>query len=507
MPNADTEAAPPRPFAGAPAVAVVLPPDGAALGPDGAAEVAEFAMLVRREPRELEVELGAPVRFAGADPGAGPRFLVGPAAAHPAILRYRPAPAAGAGLWLDRARQVLIADAPDLTGIAESFNLLRTLGMTGAAALAPEDCRDLDAAMARVTREVGWTYPAFGLRGLDWAAICARHAPNVRTAVDPLAAMQAWLAELQDAHTWVRPAPPPLPLPYALWVAPARATFTRVPLGTAAWAAGVRPGDTLEGEDTAGWLARTGAPAHSRPLVAGRRLLSGPAGVERAFVARAPDGGRRAWTEAPAPDPPFPLVRWTRLPSGAAYLRVEAWRADRDVDAAIDKAFGELAVAASLIVDLRANAGGNLNLACSFRDRFLREPTLLGSVRYSTGDGGLSEPQALIGEPAAEGRRWPGRVCFLTDALTYSASEDALLGLQGLPHVRVIGEPTGGGSGRPRTVRLLPGQVLTVSTALTYDRAGRCVEGAGIPVDERIVPDRFARDAPDLALRAAERME
>ena len=93
---------------------------------------------------------------------------------------------------------------------------------------------------------------------------------------------------------------------------------------------------------------------------------------------------------------------------------------------------------------------------------------------------------------------------FLTDALTLSASEDALLGLQGLPHVRVVGTPSGGGSGRPRTLRLLPGQTLTVSTALTYDRCGRCVEGAGIPVDVPAAEAPPAPDAPDRVLAAAD---
>jgi carboxyl-terminal processing protease len=74
-------------------------------------------------------------------------------------------------------------------------------------------------------------------------------------------------------------------------------------------------------------------------------------------------------------------------------------------------------------------------------------------------------------------------VVVLTDSLTFSASEDFLLGLQGLEHVTVVGRPSGGGSGRPRALRLLPGMTLTVSTALTYDREGHCVEGAGIPVD------------------------
>ena len=122
-------------------------------------------------------------------------------------------------------------------------------------------------------------------------------------------------------------------------------------------------------------------------------------------------------------------------------------------------------------------------LASGTRDRFLRERTPLGSIRYSVGGGELSEPFALVAEPADTGKRWPGRLVVLTDPLTFSSSEDFLLGLQGLEHVTVVGRPTGGGSGRPRSLRLLPGMSLMISTALTFDRNGRCIEGAGIPVD------------------------
>ena len=56
----------------------------------------------------------------------------------------------------------------------------------------------------------------------------------------------------------------------------------------------------------------------------------------------------------------------------------------------------------------------------------------------------------------------------------------------------VVGRPSGGGSGRPRSLPLLPGMRLMVSTALTYDRTGHCVEGAGIPVDVPVASDEDA---------------
>jgi len=225
------------------------------------------------------------------------------------------------------------------------------------------------------------------------------------------------------------------------------------------------------------------APPHSRPLIAGRRLLAGPVGAARALRAISPGREHAEWEEAPTSLPEGPLVTWKRLGGGAAYLRIVVWAAGRGVEDAVGAALAELAGCDPLVLDLRGNPGGNLVLAYRTRARFLREPTTVGSIRYSVGDGRLSEPFALTAEPAASEERWPGRLVVLTDPLTFSASEDFLLGLQGLEHVTVAGEPSGGGSGRARSLRLLHGWTLTVSTALTYDRGGRCVEGAGIPVD------------------------
>ena len=164
-------------------------------------------------------------------------------------------------------------------------------------------------------------------------------------------------------------------------------------------------------------------------------------------------------------------------------MRLSVWAAGHGVEEAIDAAFADLRGCDRLLLDLRGNGGGNLVLAAGTRARFLRERTELGAIRYTIARGEHTPKFPLVVEPAAAERRWPGRLVVLTDPLTFSASEDFLLGLQGLDHVTVVGEPSGGGSGRARALRLLPGMTLTISTALTYDRAGRCIEGAGIPVD------------------------
>ncbi len=445
--------------------------------------------LFELERAGFEAELGGAVEFSTVDPSSGPRWL----------LELDPLHDASPTTSWEPGGATIVSTAKDVDGLFEALNLWRTVRREGRM-FAAADCGTLEEAIARIVVEVADTYPAFALRGLDWEAICARHPDEVRRAADPLAAIQTWLAELEDAHTWAWPGH--ANLPYAVRVAADAVQFTHVPSESAAYDVGVRPGWRLSAldedvPDGRGWLARTAAPPHSRPALAGRRLLAGPPGITRRLTATDRAGRSVSWDEEPAEGPPAPVVSWRRLGSDKGYLRIAAWTGE--VDDAVDAALHELRGCETLILDLRRNPGGSLVAASRTRDRFLRRRTTLGSIRYSVGGGVLSAPSELVSEPAAA--TWHGRLVVLTDELTFSSSEDFLLGLQGLEHVQVVGSPSGGGSGRPRHLRLLPGWRLTVSTALTYDRSGRCIEGAGIPVDVRVPASESEADA---VLEAAE---
>lgn len=466
-----------RPFSSAHRVQVVLPSHATAAGPT-AGELDAFRQLVARERGELEVELGARVELVDHPDTGEPRFLIGPAHSNPAMADQ---PQVGeATLWFDPDSQLLVADAKDLAGVSECLHLLRTFVQQSPQRMTPHDCQTVQEAANRVEEEVRLTYPAFELRSLDWQELTARYRPRVAASLDPVAELQRWVAELHDSHTWVHSWPRPGALPYVVRVDQRGAHFMDVPTGTPAWEAGVRWGDQLVGVDAADAFSRTGAPRHLRPLLAGRRLLQAPSGRRRTFTVQRSDATTTEFSDTASQQPWGKPLAWWRTSEGLGYLRVRSFQdgmSDR-----VDVALADLAAAESLIVDLRGNLGGSLVEALAFRDRFLTQPLAMGTVRYSTGEGELSAPFPITAE-ASDRRRWSRRVRFLTDPLTCSASEDALLGLQGLAHVQVMGLPSGGGSGRPRSIRLLPGTRLSVSTALTYDRTGHCIEGAGIPVD------------------------
>ena len=477
---------PPAMFAGAPRTRVVVPDDPT---------FASAARLLRLERHELTALLGTPVEFAtGSTLGDGEpewRFSLDAGQRRPVLT-------------FDAERSVLASRGADADALIETISLLPTLArcrLNRVEAIPLADCRS---AVRRVEREVGDSYPAFGLRGIEWDSVCDRHRELVCSADDQLAAAQRWLAELDDAHTWVYRTGATGTLPYSLHLAH-EPVFTRVPPRSAAYERGVRRGWRLADVDGARprvpeWLARTGASGHAKPLVAGRRLLGGPPGTARSLTAVSPGGSSVQWEEEPAP----PLaaggaVSWKRVDRVTGYVRLDAWAGDSKTKAELGGALAELRRCPTLVVDLRANVGGNLVFACETRDRFLRGQTLLGSVAYCVG-GRLSERYGIIAEPSPPENRWRGRLLVLADALTYSSSEDFLLGLQGLPHVTLVGEATGGGSGRARNLPLFDDWRLSVSTALTFDRDGRCVEGRGLQPDVRF--DDFIRSATP-RLRAA----
>jgi carboxyl-terminal processing protease len=459
-------------------VVVLLPTEDSA--------VAAALPLVHHERTEFEAALGVPVALASTVHAVGPtdiawRFTVDRSLAAPVLE------------WLPERREVTSRGANGAMLLA-SLNLLHPLVRTGGQQVRGTTCADPAAAVARIVSEVAGSYPSFALRGLDWRAICGRHG---LTATDPAAALpavQRWLAELGDAHTWAHEVPRQSNPPYVVRASPTAAVMHRVPTDSAAYDAGVRPGWRLEAADPADWWRRTGASPHAKEFVVGRRMMAMSVNSSRPFTAWSPDGRQRLGWEEPIPLG-TPAPRWHRVDSETGYLAVPGWTA-ATADA-LDVAMTDLQHCARLVVDLRGNPGGNLMAAIDARDRFVRSTTAIGAIRYSDGVGGLGPANPLNAEPS-DRMRWRGNVVVLTDPVTYSASEDFLLGLAGLDHVKVIGQPTGGGSGRPRTISLLPGIDLTISTALTYDRQGRCIENAGILPD--IAVDLVTGVAADAAL-------
>lgn len=458
--------------------------------PENMPELAPSLPLLRAERAEMEAVFGIPVTFVESDPGNGPRWIV----------RIDPEREDNCLAW-DPESLVLMSHARDADGLMTTFNLLHSLVALDVDAVDDRPHGAMGEAVARLRREVAGTFPGFGIRNLDWEVLVARHVRDDGSGMT-FDNVQRWIAGLGDAHTAIRRPVPVYHPPYAVELGPDSAMIRRVRQGSDAWTAGVRAGWSLDIDDPAGWIARNGAPPHARWLTAGRRAIALEGVDHRSFTARGPDGETVTWTERPVAPSLERVFSWRRHDARTGVMWLANWFTGIGFEDALDEALEALRGAKRLVLDLRGNTGGNLLLAMETRRRFLRERTRLGTIRFSRGDGTLAEPVELWDEPSEDRVRWEGELVVLTDPLTYSASEDFLLGLQGLPHVTTIGQRSGGGSGRPRTIQLLDDMLVTISTALTFDREGTCIEGHGIPVD--IETPVFDVDGRDAAMEAAE---
>jgi hypothetical protein len=210
----------------------------------------------------------------------------------------------------------------------------------------------------------------------------------------------------------------------------------------------------------------------------------------------------------------------------------------------------EFEASEALILDVRGNGGGSRDLLEYLLPYFIAAP-LVYNAAMPVGDTaglaarGLVAPDDPGLEPAARAAaqefartfqpRWTvgsGRVrdrlfvavardeptrfewgtrpvIVLMDAWSFSATDVFLGALDELPHVTLLGTPSGGGSGRSRGFRLpRSGIELTVSTMASFRPDGTLYDGLGIQPDvlvERTVLDVVGRTDSQLtaALRAA----
>lgn len=433
--------------------------------------------LLRAEIAEFEAVFGGPVRFVETPPMDGPRWIVDEKPDSPVNSLH----------W-DAESLTLTSHVRDTAGLGATLQMVHSLVALEVDELNDAQVDDLPSAIGRLVVEIERGFPGFDIRGLEWSRIRPDFPSDEEMTLQDLERM---VARLQDGHTAVRQNVPVYNPPYVVELTNDDAIIRRVPEWSDAAQVGIGPGWTLQIEDIVGWLARTGSPPHSHALVAGRRAIALNGVSEREFTAISISGEKRSWIERALPFTLDNLMSVSVLADQFVYVRLHNWIDGVGIQEQFDQTIREHAHRQTMVLDLRGNTGGNLLMAQKMRRRFLRERTLLGTIQFTRADGELAPPVELWDEPAESGL-WPGELVILTDALTYSASEDFLHGLQGLPHVTVIGSPSGGGSGRPRTLPVVPGWSLTMSTALTFDRNGHCVEGQGVPVD--ITVDPFGDD-------------
>ena len=189
------------------------------------------------------------------------------------------------------------------------------------------------------------------------------------------------------------------------------------------------------------------------------------------------------------------------LTENVGYLRVASFSSPIG-EGNLDNILHYLSSAKGLIIDVRDNGGGDVTVVETLCRRFIFSHTLVGYISHKTGPGhsDFSEPRAIYFDPAAEGRlMWSKPVVVLTNRGSFSATNSFVSVMKCLPHVTVIGDRTGGGSGMPYSSELPNGWGVRFSACPMLNADGESTEegidpSEGFKIDISAADDAAGRD-------------
>ena len=187
-------------------------------------------------------------------------------------------------------------------------------------------------------------------------------------------------------------------------------------------------------------------------------------------------------------------VKYGILPENVGYMHYSSFSYALG-EGNLDAILGYCVSCAALIVDVRDNGGGSMTNVEMLVGRFTDKSVLAGSICHKTGPGhdDFSEPFEYYINPAGGGRvMWGKPVVVLCNRSTFSAANNFVSVMKGLPNVTVVGATTGGGSGMPFSSELVNGWGVRFSASPVRDPEGRLTE-FGIEPD--VVVDMNVEDA------------
>lgn len=403
--------------------------------------------------------------------------------------------------------------------------LMRAVVLAAAVLATPAYAADGGAANRRQVFDAAWRAvdqqfydPHF--KGVDWEATGARYRaklPAVKDDAELARLINAMLGELKSSHLYISRTTP---------------GANGVDIG-----ARIEP---VEGVDTVLELAPL-SDAAAKGLRVGDRLpagvATGPAGSFAEVAIQRCDGStatlaiRRERWSFPLRHPGF---EWSRLRVGPdrvlGYIRID--RFDDGAAELADLAMTELAKTQGIVIDVRANTGGNisaLRLAAYFAEQTgpavallarpylqtLGHPVTAADIAKAPQVEGRYTTEKVLEAVGAGGgaavfrmedlgdRRYRGPVAVLIGPGTGSAAEGFALAMRRLTKARLIGEPTAGYILSGEETEIAPGWSLTVPTAGIWTADG---EDTG---DRPVLPhETVAETRADLCAgrdRAAER--
>jgi C-terminal processing protease CtpA/Prc len=406
------------------------------------------------------------------------------------------------------------------------------------------DYSDLDARAAwdRLFERTRLTYPFTDDKDLDWDAIYAQITPVVEettTLLEFHLAIAQFGALIPDMHVgYVSPLVLQQFLLGGFGIGELAITDTgevvvmHVVPGTAAAEAGIQAGDVLvsvdgtdalQALDDTPLLLTSASTPHARRYLQAATLLQGTIGSQVALTWRSPDGSPQTQTFTRQPDftsilrafdtgdPGARVIEGRMLDSGIGYINVRGFA--QDVSQAEEWFSAELqalvdAGAKGLIIDVRDNGGGLINLAMALAGHFFPDHVRLFDLYYADGAGGFAYRgyiEIIAGTPY-----YAGPVAVLVNAMTGSAGDMFAYAMDYDDRALIVGQtPTGGFTGEVSDGQYtLPGELsvqMPTGRPVHPDTGATLLEGVGVAPDVDVpITLQSLRSPEDEVLQAAE---
>jgi hypothetical protein len=195
-----------------------------------------------------------------------------------------------------------------------------------------------------------------------------------------------------------------------------------------------------------------------------------------------------------------------RWDDGIGYLAVASWeRAKLDDGKSVFDALDAVADTKALIIDVRANSGGDERLAQDLAGCFIAERALYAKhvFRDPRGPAPFTAPHERWLVPNPNRPRYTGQVAVLSGPAVMSSCEGFLKMIKQVPGAVIVGAPSQGSSGNPKPHDLRNGVTVFLPSWKDMLPDGSEIEGVGIrpDVEVKAAPADFA--AADPVLEAA----
>jgi hypothetical protein len=189
-----------------------------------------------------------------------------------------------------------------------------------------------------------------------------------------------------------------------------------------------------------------------------------------------------------------------KLGDGVGYILL-ADCSKRSADA-FDNALDELKDTTALILDLRMNGGGDELAARQVAGRFVEQAAIYSKNRIRE-EGKWTGPLARAVEPRPDATRYDKPVAVLMGAKIVSSAESLVLMMKHGAEAKLIGDTTGGSSGRPVPHDLGNGVTVYLSSWEDQLPDGTVLEGCGVKPDIIVKTKADQLENADPVLEAA----